>query len=174
MPAARARHEKVPSRCVEQVPEGETAVGRACRVLSATSVVSCDSEECAGVHGNQGVLQGCNWIRVPPHPLCGVGTGGVRRGCDGKPTTSETYLLFVCSTRNVLTICAFASYVGIELRQGEGGGGQRQEPETGGEVSSFVRETAEHHEGWGRTRLEDGVRQCVRRYFGCFSRTPGV
>ncbi len=52
---------------------------------------------------------------------------------------------FLCSTLNVLTISAFAPYVGIEFRQGEGGGGQRQEPETGGEVSGFVRETAEHH-----------------------------
>jgi hypothetical protein len=47
VPAARARREKVRSRCVGQVPEGETAVGRACRVLSATSVLSCDSENAA-------------------------------------------------------------------------------------------------------------------------------
>ncbi len=63
----------------------------------------------------------------------------------------HTYF-FAC-TRNVHTICASALYVGIELRQGEGGGGQRQEPETGGEVSGFVRETAEHHEGG---RMESG------------------
>ncbi len=46
MPAALSRREKIRSRCVERVPEGETAVGRACRVLSATSVLFCDSAEC--------------------------------------------------------------------------------------------------------------------------------
>ncbi len=59
----------------------------------------------------------------------------------------HTYF-FVCNTRNVLTICAFAQYVDIELRQGEGGAGQRQEPETGGEGSGFVRETAKLPGGW--------------------------
>ena len=85
-----------------------------------------------------------------------------------RPT--HTYF-FVCSTRNVLTICAFAPYVGIELRQGKGGGGQRQEPETGGAVSGFVRELRSIMKDGAK---EDGVRQCIRRYFGCFSRTPGV
>ncbi len=64
----------------------------------------------------------------------------------------------VCSTRNVLTICAFAPYLGIELRQGEGGGGQRQEPETGGEVSGFYEKL--------RSIMEDGAERGWRMESG--------
>ncbi len=68
------------SRIVLGLVAWENAKGkRVCqqrvRVFSATSVLSCDSEECGPAHGHQGVLQGCNWLSVPPHPLCGVGSG---------------------------------------------------------------------------------------------------